>query len=342
MFPSYGARSNAADAVADLANAGEQVVLHSADAALLAGQPVGLSHRRAAGRLGTALWEVFPGHVALLDRDGVVVSVNRAWRDFGLARGAAATAGLGMDYLDVCDRAAEQGEPEAAEAAAMVRTALAGDHPVGRLACRCSFGDQHLWFTMQALPLPGHQSGALIVHTDITADQEREHQLQQRAFHDPLTGLPNRTLLTDRLEHAVAGAARAPRSLAVLFIDLVAFKSVNDRLGHHAGDQVLCHAAQQLAVGVRASDTLGRWGGDEFLVITERLTSSAGAGELAERMARSVEQPIDVGGERLSISASIGVAHLEPHQDAQQLVQAADLALHEMRASRTGPADFPN
>src|SRR6059058_4903343 len=111
------------DEIAESANG---VVLHGSDLALFSGHPAGLSQRRAAGRLGTALWEVFPGHVALLDRDGVVLSVNQAWRRFGLENGACPPTGLGCNYLDVCAAAAADGEPEAAEAAEVVRLSLAG------------------------------------------------------------------------------------------------------------------------------------------------------------------------------------------------------------------------
>src|SRR4051794_7262568 len=107
VSPTYGARSNAEDALQAITASHEDAVLRRADFAALTGHPAGQGRRSMVGRLGTALWEVFPGHVALIDRQGVVVSVNRAWREFGLANGSPATTGLGMNYLDVCDRAAE-------------------------------------------------------------------------------------------------------------------------------------------------------------------------------------------------------------------------------------------
>src|SRR3954468_5328277 len=102
------------------------LLLDVADPALMRGHPAGTPARRTAGRLGSALWDVFPGHVALLNRDGVIVSVNRAWRQFGLERGGSVTTGLGVDYLEVCERAAEQDEPGAAEAAILVAAAVSG------------------------------------------------------------------------------------------------------------------------------------------------------------------------------------------------------------------------
>jgi diguanylate cyclase (GGDEF)-like protein len=334
VSPTYGARANAAEALDDMADAPDAVVLHGSDLALFSGHPAGLSQRRAAGRLGTALWEVFPGHVALLDRDGVIVSVNRAWREFGLEAGGNPAAGLGMNYLDVCARAAECGEPEARRAARLVCDALEGRESGNTLAYPC----EDRWFSMQAVPIPGRHSGALVVHTDITAARHREKEWQHRALHDPLTGLPNRALLSDRLQHAVSVSNRDPRSLAVLFVDLVAFKSINDRLGHGAGDQVLCEAARRMAGTLRSGDTIGRWGGDEFLVIAERLDPGTTGEDLARRLADGLDGPMVIDGEQLSVTATIGVAHLDAHRDADQLVREADAALLRIRTASAAEA----
>jgi diguanylate cyclase (GGDEF)-like protein len=116
-----------------------------------------------------------------------------------------------------------------------------------------------------------------------------------------------------------------------LFVDLDAFKAVNDRHGHAAGDQVLRAAAQQMADSVRAGDTIGRWGGDEFLVVAERLEHPMAAEHLAARLRSSLRKPIDVVGGPLSIGASVGVAHFDGHQTRDDLVHAANLALRELR-----------
>jgi diguanylate cyclase (GGDEF)-like protein len=310
---------------------GQELVLHGADLALFSGHPAGLSQRRAAGRLGTALWEVFPGHVALLDRDGVVVSVNRAWREFGLARGGNTTAGLGVNYLELCARAAADGVAEAATAVEVVRTALSGATPSRRVDYPCHGPDETRFFRLQAHPLPGRHSGALLVHTDITSDRIREEQWQHQALHDPLTQLPNRSLLLDRLEHAVAAAADDPQSLAVLFVDLDRFKQVNDTLGHSVGDQVLAAAASRMAVRVREADTIGRWGGDEFVVVAERLQNPHVAAELAARLAAGLTEPIAAADRRLSVSASFGIAYHDGTTGPLDLVAAAGHAMHEAR-----------
>ncbi|MDQ1635733.1 MAG: hypothetical protein QOJ32_2542, partial [Frankiaceae bacterium] len=299
--------------------------------ALLAGHSSGLSPRRAAGQLGTAKWEAFPDHVALLDREGELVSVNEAWRRFALENGGTAAAGLGTNYLHICEVAAAEGEPGAAEAAELVRRALDGIPPDRKLYYTCP-ADR--CFSLQAIPIPGRHSGALVVHRDVTADRHDVHRWRHQALHDSLTGLPNRALLEDRLEHAVAGAARNPDSVAVLFADLDAFKSVNDTFGHAAGDRVLVEAAARMAASVRAGDTVGRWGGDEFLVIGEQLDSVVAVGELVERVEASLGPPIDIGGLEVSVGLTVGVAQAKPGQSPEELIGRADQSLQRLRQTR--------
>ena len=343
----YGARQNAAEAVDDMTDRDGTVVLHGADLALLSDHPTARSRSRRTGGLGTALWEVFPGHVALLDANGVIVSVNRAWQRFGLENPSTSTAAglsrplLGVNYLDTCALQAARGGAEAAEIAEiaeLVRKALAGNEDRRRLCYELPSSTGRRWFSLQVIPMPGRDKGALVVHEDVTSEKELEAELRHRAFHDPLTGLPNRALLTDRLEHAIAGAERDPGSLAVLFIDLDEFKSVNDRFGHLVGDRVLCQAATHMAACLRASDTVGRWGGDEFVVIAERLDAEFTATRLAARLAECLHEPIVVSGELLHVRASVGVARLEEYQSAHHLVEAADKALLASRLERRGRA----
>jgi GGDEF domain-containing protein len=271
-----GARVNAAVSWEELACTAANAALNRKDLAPVGGLPAGLSRRRTVAPLETELWNVFPGRVGLLDRGGVLVSVNRAWRRNGGGPGGSRPTGLGANYLQACQRAARNGVPEAAQAVETIRAALAGRATDRRICYRDADGR---WFGMQALPVSAPAGGALVLHLDITAERRREDHWRHQAMHDALTGLPNRSLLLDRLDHAVAGAARDPRSLAVLFIDLDAFKTVNDRHGHAAGDQVLRAAAQRMADSVRSGDTIGRWGGDEFLVVAERLEHPTDARE---------------------------------------------------------------
>ncbi|MFG1922731.1 diguanylate cyclase domain-containing protein [Cryptosporangium sp. NPDC048952] len=158
--------------------------------------------------------------------------------------------------------------------------------------------------------------------------REREQELQRLAFHDPLTGLANRTLFYDRLTHALATHARAERMVALLFVDLDGFKQVNDQLGHQAGDAVLRTVAERLRDGLRAVDTVARFGGDEFAIILEGLTAAADARRTAERVIAELQAPIDVEGAQAQISASIGIVISGAGTDADELIREADAAMY--------------
>ena len=132
-------------------------------------------------------------------------------------------------------------------------------------------------------------------------------ELARHALHDPLTGLPNRSLLLDRLRQAIARAERTQGSLAVLFVDLDGFKAINDRLGHDVGDQVLRAVAQQLRSAVRPPDTVCRLGGDEFVVVCEGVDGLAEAEEIARRVEVAVAEPCLVAGHEVRLTASVGV-----------------------------------
>ncbi len=170
---------------------------------------------------------------------------------------------------------------------------------------------------------------------DITERRAQQQNLFHRASHDPLTDLPNRTELTGRLQQAIAAAVRTGRPGAVLFVDLDGFKDVNDQHGHLIGDQALTVVAARLAAAVRLGDMVVRLGGDEFLIVTDDLTS-AGAGELADRLARAVAAPITLpGSDTLALTASIGHTPIAPeHSDPNELIAAADHAMYTAKHHR--------
>ena len=162
--------------------------------------------------------------------------------------------------------------------------------------------------------------------------QRREREAQRRieylAHFDTVTGLPNRALLADRLAQELARARRSSQEFAVLLFDLDGFKDVNDTWGHAAGDRVLAAVAERARHCVRASDTVGRLGGDEFLAILPE-TSAAGAGGVAEKLRESLAAPYVLDGATAQLSASIGVSLYPDHgEDAQSLQRAADAALY--------------
>ena len=166
---------------------------------------------------------------------------------------------------------------------------------------------------------------------------EEAERLRHSSLHDPLTGLANRVLLQERLEHAAARAARTSNASAVLFIDLDRFKRVNDTYGHVAGDQVLMAVARRLLAALRPGDTLARVGGDEFVLLCENLTSSNDVDVVATRIAEALAAPFAIAGAELSITASVGVAFAGPESSiTPDLLEDADTAMYQ--AKRHGGA----
>ncbi|MEA2271660.1 MAG: hypothetical protein QOI98_368, partial [Solirubrobacteraceae bacterium] len=144
---------------------------------------------------------------------------------------------------------------------------------------------------------------------DAALESERAaKQLAYERLHDPLTGLPNRALFLDRVGHALTGVARRQRPLMVMFVDIDRFKSVNDSLGHAHGDRVLSEVARRLKSALRPSDTVARFGGDEFLVLCESIVDERDAIRIATRLERAVEAPLILGQRELHISVCIGIA----------------------------------
>jgi diguanylate cyclase (GGDEF)-like protein/PAS domain S-box-containing protein len=172
----------------------------------------------------------------------------------------------------------------------------------------------------------------LVLNTrDVSDRKELEAQLVHQAFHDGLTGLANRTLFAERVEHALARSDTG--DLAVLFIDLDDFKNVNDSLGHAAGDQLLIAAARRLRGCLRPADTAARLGGDEFAVLLERVADAEAADAVAARVLDTLHQPFGLNGRTIPIKASVGVATGRPGVDeAEELLRNADVAMYAAKA----------
>jgi diguanylate cyclase (GGDEF)-like protein/PAS domain S-box-containing protein len=168
---------------------------------------------------------------------------------------------------------------------------------------------------------------------DITERKSAEEALQHQAFHDALTGLPNRALFTDRLEHALLRAGRQDKSVAVLFLDLDNFKVVNDSLGHAQGDALLAIVAQRLRDCLRSADTGARLGGDEFTVLLEDVACADEAIAVAERIARALRVPVVLQGREVVVSASIGIAIGLPSGAGNDLMREADLAMYRAKVN---------
>ena len=164
------------------------------------------------------------------------------------------------------------------------------------------------------------------------AIERKRGELAHEALHDPLTGLPNRTLFRDRCQLALAGIGRATDGVGVLFIDLDGFKQVNDTLGHRAGDRLLQLASDRILGSVRTGDTVSRMGGDEFTVLGPDLDSRRGAVALADRITAAFADPFEVGGREVALGCSIGIAFtLRQDCDPDQLIQEADIAMYHAK-----------
>jgi diguanylate cyclase (GGDEF)-like protein/PAS domain S-box-containing protein len=185
----------------------------------------------------------------------------------------------------------------------------------------------------------GEVVGAVVTFKDVTERKALEEQLHHQAFHDPLTGLPNRALFMDRLEHALSRANRRGSKVGVLFMDLDNFKVINDSLGHEAGDQLLVATAKRLKACLRPEDTVARLGGDEFTVVIEDVDGVSGAARVAERIAAILQPPFALNHHEVFATISIGIALSSPLQEQPaDLLRHADLAMY--RAKHKGKARY--
>jgi diguanylate cyclase (GGDEF)-like protein/PAS domain S-box-containing protein len=182
-----------------------------------------------------------------------------------------------------------------------------------------------------------HVQGIVLNCRDISERKLFEDQLAHQAFHDPVTGLANRALFADRVQHALARATREQSTVGVIFIDLDDFKTINDSLGHASGDAVLQEVAHRMRAAVRPTDTVARFGGDEFAVLVEEVQRSQEAVDVAERVLEALNTPIDTGHKELFVGASVGLCLTNGDLvDAADLLRNADVAMYMAKRERKG------
>jgi diguanylate cyclase (GGDEF)-like protein len=281
------------------------------------------------------------GSIMLLDDEGDLTVVCRAGNASGapieLGGGIASRVARDREPLLVQGTVSEKGHQET-ESAACVPLMHRGQ-VLGVINLIGEAGHTYSEYDLRAVSLFAEHAAIAVANARLyEAERALSAQLSHQVVHDPLTGAANRVLLSDRLGHALARVRRRESQVAVLFIDVDNFKLVNDELGHETGDFVLSAIAQRLAECVRPTDTVGRFGGDEFLVICEDLTHDGQGVEIAERIIEGLKRPFETAfGERM-VSASIGVAlcsHGRPESVAN-LIRAADQAMY--RAKMEGKA----
>lgn len=266
------------------------------------------------------LAEALPLGILSADARGWVVYSNRAASElFGLT--AAALAGSGwrsavhIDDLPALDEATQ--------------SVIRDDAP--RDVTFRIRGNSLRWVHARLVPIGDEgASGWVATVDDITERQQAQSRLAHLATHDPLTDLPNRLLLEDRLGQANARLGRGSHSITVLFIDLDSFKEVNDTFGHLIGDRVLAEVATKLRATVREGDTVARLGRDEFVLLCEALDKEEGL-EVLERVRQAFEEPVDVDGRRICVGASVGLVTMtEPSTDVADLLGHADQAMYRV------------
>lgn len=183
----------------------------------------------------------------------------------------------------------------------------------------------------------GQERWLMAILRDITVVKAHESKLKHLALHDTLTGLPNRLLLKDRLDHALRMARRSNEPLTLAILDLDRFKEVNDTLGHQVGDALLCDVAERLEISTRDGDTVARLGGDEFAIILPQQDGSCSAYDVAKRIVTAVHQPFSIDGcPSLEVGVSIGLAMFPDDADSEsKLMQCADVAMYDAKRSAT-------
>ncbi len=277
--------------------------------------------------------------VGIVDGEGRLQATNREWQEFG---GKNPPVGpkvpAGSDFLARCHRSA--GEHRCArELAAGIPTLLDGSTSEISVECEAHCTENWRCFRVRASRIEAEGPPRVVMSFhDVTELKLAEARLQHEAYHDSLTGLPNRALFLERLDRALARARRREESVAVLFCDVDRFKLVNDSLGHAAGDSLLVEVATRMSSAVRNVDSVSRFGGDEFAILLESYGSESMAFRIAERVLEFVSRPAEVLGQEVFTTLSMGIAIGHPGAEANQLIRDADTAMY--RAKEAGKARF--
>lgn len=284
------------------------------------------SRLRQANSLLTATLEATDDGIFVVDRECRVTTVNSRFARMWDIPAAALATGNGEVVLAAAARLMR--DPESVIARNLELAAAPDAH--GRDVVE--FTDGRV-FELTSLPqrIDGEVVGRVWSVRDVTERVRLERELERRALHDPLTGLANTVLFRDRLNRATARLLRQPRSLAVLFIDLDCFKTVNDTFGHSAGDALLVTVSERLTGCLRAADTAARLGGDEFAVLLDELGDPEEARLVAGRVLAALRAPLLIDDRPVSATASIGIAYGRPGCEADDLLGCADAAMYSAK-----------
>lgn len=274
--------------------------------------------------------------------EGVVVSDNDGWFQYVNPEFAAQHAGTVEELIGAHLSVFYRKEDVATEVQPIIAAAL--EHGIGRGEVTRLRRDGTEFPARVTLSLLRDDAGALIGRVlcvqDITAQRQLEEELRQAALYDPLTRLPNRRLLRDRVEHALVLRARRHAGVAAMFVDLDGFKRVNDTFGHDVGDEVLVEVARRLGECVRGCDTLARHGGDEYVMLLEELADQEQAASIGQRVLAGFDEPMRTVVGDIHVWASIGIHVATDDDDYDSLLRAADGAMYDAKRSGQGGIRF--
>jgi diguanylate cyclase (GGDEF)-like protein/PAS domain S-box-containing protein len=279
------------------------------------------------------LMDNVPDSIYFKDRESRFTRINRyAAARFGIEDPAAAVGRTDFDFFT---------DEHAAKALRDEQEIIRTGQPLVNVEEKETRADGDVcWVSTTKLPLrdrEGNIVGTYGISRDITERKAAEEQLQRRAFYDPLTGLPNRALFLDRLQHMFHRRSRralANPLFAVLYLDMDRFKAINDSLGHQAGDELLIGTARRLEQCVRPGDTLARLGGDEFVVLLDDVGSEADATGVAERIHEELSAPLEVRGYEMFTSVSVGIALSSAgYECPEDMLRDADTAMYRAKAA---------
>ena len=303
--------------------------------------------------MAAAVLDAVPDATAVVAQDGSILAVNHAWRMFSLDNGGSPeTNDVGVNYLDVCARAKENGCEDGGRVARCLRAVLAGETVEAEMEYPCPSPASRRWFLLRITRLSGHGLPAILSHVNITRRKMAEEELTRAASHDPLSGLANRTLLDARLAGALAArrghsggphdriAVEPPADVGVIYVDLDGFKSINDRFGHSAGDEVLLTVAHRIRRLARSGDTVARLGGDEFAILAPRI-DRAGLTGIAARIEKSLGEPHHVHGNRVRAAGSVGTYLAVAGEDPKVALRNADQAMYATKRARKSARQAP-
>ncbi|BEV14370.1 sensor domain-containing diguanylate cyclase [Herbaspirillum sp. DW155] len=289
-------------------------------------------------RLLQAALDSLDSQIAVIDCTGVIHYVNKTWCDFGKENGIpSGYRWIGANYLAVCHTAGSRGDGDGQQVYAGIRAVIESGAPCFQYEYPCHSPNEQRWFMMRIAPMLEAENFFVVSHNVITGRKLAEQRIERLneklallAVTDKLTGLANRMKLDEALESEITRARRYEKKLSLILLDVDHFKEVNDKFGHSAGDAVLVRIAEILRANVRATDIVGRWGGEEFLLILPECDVEA-ASCMAEKLRLIVERHrfafVDTR------TCSFGVAAYQSGQDGTTLLSLADSALYRAKNS---------